>query len=347
MRVLYVALDPTKIPRIKKIASSLKARRDITFHVMIPKFRFTYQGGAVGRMIVAAVNYISVLMQVLLTSADLYWVANCPDILVLPLILRSRPYILEYRSPWAKEVEDEFGPGPWAGVAGIIERLALAHARVVTLTSSRLLPRVRQFHRPVFVVPNYPLKSFGAINVSGVEFKRENGLSSTDQVVLYVGKLTRVEGADMLPRIIEDVLARANANFWIVGSGPLYSSLEAFAARLPNTVRLFGWQPHDRIPLFIAAADVCIAPRHKTAFSELYNEEGVTKISEYMFFEKPIVACGIARSDEYLLVEEERMAYGIVEALHGLVRAPKRMTWEDHSEKEINRLLDLIQSNLI
>jgi glycosyltransferase involved in cell wall biosynthesis len=347
MHVLYVALDPMKIPRIKKIASTLEARRDVAFDVMIPKFRFTYQGGAIGRMIVAAVNYFSVFVQVLLARADLYWVANCPDILAIPLILRRRPYILEYRSPWAKEVEDEFGPGPWAGLAGIIERLALTHARVVTLTSSRLMPRVQEFRRPVFVIPNYPLRSFGTIRVSRSEFKGENGLSSTDRVVLYVGKLTRVEGADMLPRIIEDVLARADANFWIVGSGPLYGSLKAFAAEHANKIRLFGWQPHDRIPLLIASADVCIAPRHETAFSTLYNEEGVTKISEYMFFEKPIVACGVARSDEYLLVEEERMADGIVEALNGSVHTPKRMTWQDHSEKEINRMFNLIQTNVI
>jgi glycosyltransferase involved in cell wall biosynthesis len=314
---------------------------------MIPKFRFNYQGGAVGRMIVAAINYFSVLVQILLTHADLYWVANCPDILVVPLIFRRRPYILEYRSPWAKEVEDEFGPGPWAAVAQIIERLALTRARVITLTSSRLLLRVQEFRGPFFVIPNYPLRSFGTINVSRAEFKRENGLSGTDRIVLYVGKLTRVEGADMLPRVIGDVLARADANFWIVGSGPLYSSLEAFATRHPNKVRLFGWQPHDRIPLFIASADVCIAPRHETVFSTLYNEEGVTKISEYMFFEKPIVACGIARSDQYLLVEEQRMADGIIEALNGLVPAPKRMTWEDYSEKEIDRMFSLICSGTI
>jgi glycosyltransferase involved in cell wall biosynthesis len=347
MHVLYIALDPLKYPRIKKLARTFQKYENIDFDVMIPKFRVVYRGGRIGRFLMAVVNYLSVLLQIFFSRADLFMVANCPDILVFPLVLRRRRYVFEYRSPWAIEVEDEFGSGPWVRLTAFIERFALQHAWIITLTTSRLLVRVRRYGKPVFVFPNYPSKAFGSVSVSSDESKESLGHSGDSRVVLFVGKLTRVEGADMLPRIIENVFDKADVFFWIVGSGPLYPMLQEFAKRFPAKVRLFGWQSHEKIPDFISAADVCIAPRHRSTFSDFYNEEGVTKISEYMFFGKPIIACGVAESSEYLLVEEDKMAEGILKALKGSVHPSKRRTWEEYSEKRISEMLSLIQSGKI
>jgi glycosyltransferase involved in cell wall biosynthesis len=347
MRILYIALDPLKYPRIKKLAGTFQKYESIGFDVMIPKFRVVYRGSSIGRFMMAIINYLTVLLQILFARADVFMVANCPDILVFPLALRRKQYIFEYRSPWAIEVEDEFGSGPWVRIAAFIERLALQHAWIITLTTSKLLVRVKGYGKPVFAIPNYPPKTFGTVTVSSSEFKESLGYSKDGKVVLFVGKLTRVEGADMLPKIIEDVLEKSDVLFWVVGSGPLYEVLEESAKRFPAKVKLFGWQPHERIPDFISAADVCIAPRHRSVFSDFYNEEGVTKISEYMFFEKPIVACGVAESSEYLLVDEDKMAEGILDALNGSVHQSKRRTWEDYSEKRISEMFSLIQSGRI
>jgi glycosyltransferase involved in cell wall biosynthesis len=347
MHVLYIALDPLKYPRIKKLARTFQKHENIDFDVMIPKFRVVYRGGRIGRFLMAVINYLTVLLQILFSRADLFMVANCPDILVFPLALRRRRYVFEYRSPWAIEVEDEFGSGPWVRFTAFIERFALQHAWIITLTTSRLLVRVKMYGKPVFVFPNYPPKTFGTVSVSSDEFKESLSYGKDSRVVLFVGKLTRVEGADMLPKIMEDVLDKADVFFWIVGSGPLYPALEEFAKRFPAKVKLFGWQPHEKIPDFISAADVCIAPRHRSIFSDFYNEEGVTKISEYMFFEKPIVACGVAESGEYLLVGEGKMAEGILKALTGSVQPSRRRTWEDYSERQISEMLSLIQSGKI
>jgi len=345
MRVAYIALDPLKYPRIKKIARTLRKYRDVKFDVMIPKFRFVWRGGRIGRLLIAVINYVAVPLQVLFVRADFFWVANCPDILVFPLVLRRKRYILEYRSPWAIEVENEFGGGLWVRLTAFFEHFALQHSWIITLTTTRLMTRVKGFGKPVFVIPNYPLEKFGAFTVFRSEFRKRCGCSEDDKVVLFVGKLSRVEGADLLPRIIKDVLKKADTIFWIVGDGPLYPWLEKFAESFPGKVKLFGWQPHEEIPNFIAAADVCIAPRHKSSFSVFYNEEGVSKFSEYMFFEKPIVTCGVAESDEYLLVDEDKMAEGILKALNGLVRPSRRKTWEDYSEKKIYVMFSFIQSH--
>ncbi len=343
MRVVYIALDPLKYPRIKKIAYTLQKIRHVEFDVMIPKFRFVWRGGRIGRFLFAVVNYLSVLLQVFFVRADFFFVANCPDILAIPLALRRKRYILEYRSPWSIEVENEFGSGPWVRLTAFFERFALEHAWIITLTTSKLIDRVKDFGKPVFVVPNYPLKTFGKVTASKEKFKRRFGSQKNDKIVLFVGKLTRVEGADLLPKIIEDVLKRINVVFWIVGTGPLFPSLEKFAERFPENVKLFGWQPHTQVPNFIASSDVCIAPRHKSVFSEFYNEEGVSKFSEYMLFEKPIVACGVAESKEYLLTDEDGMAEGIVKALNGYVPLSTPRTWEEYSEKKLFELLSWLE----
>jgi len=348
LHVVYVALEPLKYPRIKKIAYSLKHCKGVKFDVMIPRFRVVYRGGRIGRLFFAFLNYFAVLLQTFCVRADIFWVANCPDVLVFPLVLRRKRYILEYRSPWAIEVEYEFGKGPWVRFAAFFERFALKYAWVITLTTSRLLSRVRIFGKPVFVIPNYPLKNFGRVTVSRKDFRRCYGYDEKDKVVLFVGKLTYVEGVDLLPKIVEDVLKEDNeVAFWIVGDGPLYKSIKMFAEKFPGRVKLFGWQPHASIPNFIVASDVCVAPRHKSRYSDFYNEEGVSKLSEYMFFEKPIVACGVAESAEYLLVGEDEVADGILRALRGEVPPSRRRTWEEYSEKKIYEMFNLILSGKI
>lgn len=342
MNILYIMLDPLKSVRLKKIIwSASRYGSNITFNVMIPKVRFVWRGGRFGRLFVGIVNYLVVILQIMFVKADVFWIANCPDVLVLPLVLRKKRYVLDYRSPWAFQIKQELGSGPWAYLSAIIEDIALRHAEVVTLTTSKLVTRVERYGKPLYVIPNYPLKSF-RVTVPKAEFRRKHGVSEEEKVVLFVGRLSRVEGADILCDTIARVLEKTDAVFWVVGDGPLYPLLERCRERFPSNVKLFGWQPHEEIPNFINAADICIVPRHKVPYSHFYNEEGVTKISEYMFFGKPIVACGIAESSEYLLVDEDEMADGILRALRGVVPKSKRRTWEEYSEKRIFEMFNLI-----
>lgn len=343
MKVVYIALDPLKYPRIKKIEYTLR-EHNVQFGVMIPKFKLVWRKGRINRLLFAAINYATVLLQILFVKGDIFWVANCPDILVLPLIFRGKEYILEYRSPWSIEIKEEFGPGPWGSIASTIENVALSHAKAVTLTTSKLLLKVKPYGKSVFVIPNYPLKNFGS-KTSEDNFRKKYGVKSNLKTVLFIGRLSRVEGADLLPSIITFVLKKMKAVFWIVGDGPFYLPLKNLEQKYPDFVRIFGWQPHDKIPDFINASDICIAPRHETAFSSYYNEEGLHKISEYMFFEKPIIACGIAESKEYLLVNTADMGKGVMRALQGKVPLPTPRTWEEHSEKQILELFSFLEAN--
>jgi len=55
-----------------------------------------------------------------------------------------------------------------------------------------------------FVIPNYPLKSFKKNIVPKVEFRRYYSIAN-DNVVLFVGNLMGVNGADLLPKIMEEL----------------------------------------------------------------------------------------------------------------------------------------------
>lgn len=344
LKITYVTLDPLKYPRIKKISTTLREYPDVQFDVFMPKIRLVWHGNIVLRMISAFINYTVLIFQLLFSRSDVFWVANCPDILALPLVFGGKRFVLEYRSPWPLEVEREFGPGPWVTISSFFENLALDNADFITLTTNKLLERVGD-RVPVFVIPNYPTKEFELSDFSVDNFRAMSGVSRDDKIVLFVGKLSIVEGADIIPNIIEGVLAKlSNVVFWIVGDGPLYNLLERSAVKHGSNVQLFGWRAHNEVPLFISTSDVCISPRHEFVYSKYYNEEGLQKISEYMYYEKPIVACGIAESNEYLLVAEAEMVSGVLRALEGKVIPSQRRTWEKDSVEGIHRLLYSIQS---
>jgi glycosyltransferase involved in cell wall biosynthesis len=344
VKVVYIALDPLKYPRIKKHAYSLKKLNWVNFEVMLPKFRIVPRGaGLLKRLFFAVANYLAVFIQVFFVKADLFWVANCPDILAIPLVLRRKKFLLEYRSPWSIEVEAEFGKGPWVRLAAIIENAALRNASAITLTTSKLSNKVSGFGKPTFVIPNYSTKNFKA-QITADDFRKQNGIKNDEKIVLFVGKLTHVEGADIFPTIIKEVLKRVNCVFWIVGDGPLLPFLKTFEEKFGSRIKLFGWQPHEKVSNFINAADVCIVPRHASKHSQFYNEENLFKITEYMIFGKPIVACGIAESSQYLLVKEDEMAEAIIRAMKDKTPVSTPKTWEEHSEKKILELFSWLKS---
>ena len=172
-------------------------------------------------------------------------------------------------------------------------------------------------------------------------------MRSDQRIVLFIGRLSKTEGADILPTIIKELLQRTKKIvLWIVGEGILKSLAKGLEREFPENVTYFGWHPYQEMPNFVNAADACIVPRHKTPFSHYYNEEGVHKISEYMFLEKPIVACGIAPSEEYLLVRRPELAKGITEALKGNAPKPRPRTWEGFCKQKVIELIEFMKEPL-
>jgi len=302
--------------------------------VLWPKVR-TRKGG---RAISAFIRYTVYMLQIVMSRADIYWVANAPDVVAIPLFILQRKYIYDFRSVWSKEIETEMGRGIWPRLARIIETLAMRNARIIVLNSDTFLEDAKPYNKPLFLVPNYPRKNFRPA-IPRQEFRQMHGVSENSEIVLLVARLTKVEGADMIPRLTERLSKQSKIKLWIVGAGALQDLIRRLEKRFPDHLEYFGWQKYDQIPNFINASDVCIVPRHHDHNSHYYNEINVQKISEYMLFRKPIVASGIAPSSQYLLVDEDNLVDGILEALKGNAPDPTPRTWEDDAEPELLRTL--------
>lgn len=337
LKIVYLGTEPEADVRMRKIEESLK-KHGYQFEILKPKFR-TIIGG---RAFSAVIRYVSYMLQIFLSQADLYWVANAPDVVATPLIIRRRKYIYDFRSVWSNEIRAEFGPGLWVFLARVLERLSMKNAKIIVLNTDTLAGDAEPFGKPLLLVPNYPSNNFKA-TVHRSKFRETHGVKADTKVVLYVGRLSRVEGADRFPEILRELKKHREIKIWIVGAGPLESLIKRLEETYPKTLKFFGWQPYEMIPNFINAADVCIAPRHADHNSPYYNEKGVMKISEYMMFKKPIVCSGIAPSSQYLLVKEEELVDGIMKALIGEAPTPTPKTWEEHAEP---KLLEVVREGV-
>jgi len=79
-------------------------------------------------------------------------------------------------------------------------------------------------------------------------------------LAVYVGNLKPEKGVLDLARAWEAVVrAVPEARLAIVGGGPLRATLEA---ALPPRATLFGAQPLDQIPTWMAACDILVLPSH-------------------------------------------------------------------------------------
>src|SRR5437870_4047470 len=344
VKIVYLHRSPELHPRTDKIRQSL-VKNGFEFEVFKPRITFKSKS----RILSSILNYSIFFIQSLFIKGDIIWVANCPDTVGLGPWLSSRKYIYDYRSPWSKEVELEFGKGFLSKVAGKIERQMRKRAEAIVVVSSRMQKDVEGLRKPVFLVPNYPTRDFVPTKV--MQAMRELvGVSPGKQIVLFVGKLSRVEGADMLPNIFEELKKSPSIELWIVGDGPLRTEIEELQKRYLRRVRYFGWVNYSEIPNYIAAANVCIVPRHKNPFSDYYNEQGVQKIAEYIALGKSVVACNIAESLNYVLVDEGSFAQGILDALTYVPQHKEiGRFWEDHSEptliEAINNVLSYNKNN--
>ena len=115
------------------------------------------------------------------------------------------------------------------------------------------------------------------------------GISPNTTVLLYVGVLD--ETHDLRPAVAAIKCANLrDTELHIVGDGTLRAELEQLAADSSATVRFHGRVPYERVPLYIAAADLCLAPYEPEAFSGGQVAYSSLKIPEYMSVGRPVVS---------------------------------------------------------
>jgi D-inositol-3-phosphate glycosyltransferase len=104
--------------------------------------------------------------------------------------------------------------------------------------------------------------------------RRALGLPTSGPLLLFVGRIQPLKGADVAVRVLAELSSAQEATLVVVGgpSGPRgedsYNGLMTLAERLgvSSQVRLVPPQPHEVISTYYRAADVCLVPSRSESF---------------------------------------------------------------------------------
>lgn len=115
------------------------------------------------------------------------------------------------------------------------------------------------------------------------EARRRAGAEGTGPLVLFVGRLEREKGVDVLLDAWRLADMGEDARLAVAGTGPLLSLVEAAG----DSVRALGAVPRDGLPALYAAADALVLPSVRTA---TFLEPWGLVINEAMLQGTPIIA---------------------------------------------------------
>ncbi|MFW9794269.1 MAG: glycosyltransferase, partial [Candidatus Thorarchaeota archaeon] len=182
-----------------------------------------------------------------------------------------------------------FGP---KSAGGLIERVMTRGANIVLAANYPIAHRAHGWGaRRITMVPNYPPADFGPKR-SRESMRNSLGLGER-QTVLYLGKISKIEGSELLKQIIlKTSRILPQVKFLVVGDGPEKPSLDLFVKthELTDNVLMTGWIAHDDVADYIAASDICLLPRKWDTFSPYTAPENITKAAEYLAVGRPIIA---------------------------------------------------------
>lgn len=206
--------------------------------------------------------------------------------------LCSKPFVVEING-----IPEEAGmlrgqePNPHQRLRTGARRWMFRAARIVTV-SDRLAERMRmEYHVSpgrIETIPNgVDVERFKPVDLAEA---RRALPPLTGRLVLFVGNLVPWQGVEMLIRA-STILQHDHPDlrFLIVGDGIQRPDLENLAARLGTSDRVvfLGAVPHEAVPAYIGASEVCIAP-----FTRSRNEiVGLSplKVYEYLSCGRPVV----------------------------------------------------------
>ena len=124
--------------------------------------------------------------------------------------------------------------------------------------------------------------------------KAELGLENSKKYVCFVGHLAAWQGVEFLIHASPLILEKCpDARFLVVGDGVMKDKLLEITSGLglSDKFTFTGRIPYERVPLYINAADVCVAPFIKERNSKIGLS--ALKTYEYLACGKPIVASSI------------------------------------------------------
>lgn len=199
-------------------------------------------------------------------------------------------YDMQSSLPEQLSTEPLFRWGPVARLLTRAERWLFRRATYV-VTSGGLAPRVRASHPEARVREWRYSSAVRTVEERDVlALRAELGVARDTPMVLYSGTFEPYQGLPALMEAIPRVLkSHPDAVFVLVGGRPDQADvLVAESAELlrRGSVRILRRQPRERIPAFLAAADVLVSAR-------CYGGNLPLKVFDYLAAGRPIVATDI------------------------------------------------------
>lgn len=185
---------------------------------------------------------------------------------------------------------------PFQLIARMIEKKILKNADAVISLNSKLkdylLTMGAESGRTHVVTAGVDFGRFKT-NLDGDDVRMEYSIAKDDFVLFFMGRLDPVTG--LKEAILEFARVKGDYSklkFLIVGDGELYPELIRIRRQynMESCVILTGKQPYERIPEFVAAADVCLLPFQ---LNDITREVVPIKMYEYMASGRPVVATSL------------------------------------------------------
>ncbi len=172
--------------------------------------------------------------------------------------------------------------------------------------------------------------------LSGIEIRNQYGIKANDTVLLFMGWLYNFSG---LNEVVKELSRHSNEPYHhikllIVGEGDSFADLQKIRREhgLEDQVILAGRQPYEKIPEFIAAADICLLPAYST--EKIMQNIVPIKMYEYMIMKKPVIATKLPG-----IMKEFGLNHGIIyvtkpeDVLDKAVEMVESGTLEEHGSK--------------
>jgi len=157
--------------------------------------------------------------------------------------------------------------------------------------------------------------------------RRRLGIAPEPLVLVYVGVLDATHDLGPVLRALAR-LQNPDIELHIVGDGHLRASHEQAARAAGARVRFHGRVAHEQVPVYIAAADLCLAPYDPTAFQGGELGYSTMKVPEYLSVGRPVVTVPSGRLTE--LVRDGETGFLVANTVDDwtrfLQRCPSRAT---------------------
>ncbi|NOZ63856.1 MAG: glycosyltransferase family 4 protein [Caldiserica bacterium] len=166
----------------------------------------------------------------------------------------------------------------------LVETVSVSSQNLYELARNLRISKERIFRAPV----GADLEKFRPGLPSGDIRKR---FSVEEELVIYMGQLHGGQYAELFIEAASILKKKYPAvTFAIVGGGYKEKTLQAYAERLDSGVMFTGLVPHEEIPRYINASDICVACFED---NQITRSKSPLKIAEYMACGKPVVASDV------------------------------------------------------